>query len=488
MTLRVGSRALACAFVAACAGTMKPPGMNIPRACGGLESAACGRAEGLLAAASAFSTVRHEYILDPTSSFAPGRGLEQSGASWTALPIACAKPQGSPSASAAPRLDAQVIDFGFVGVSIDSVLVSADADISAYFSAGAAGGSHRVRLVAIAFVRDLDPQFFEATDEVSLSGQACACRSATHFVGAVKMGGMLAYETTVSEGEVHAKALDFVKAKIAARTASVTETRVGGLEVTGLDEPGDPASASGARKPLSFRVSQPVPIAYAVYPVADVCKLGFPAPDVSPALVDFGDTPYGRESTRLLHVVNRAPFELRATVGARVVDVGARASADVPVSWAPQGDVDGCDPQQRDETLVFAPKQAGAPVTPAQQSVRLVETVRSGKARTTRMERVDTGERRSPDYAATARDWTCPPDYAVAGCRTQSEACGGVVGGCSSQSYSVSADVRGNGCHFGCKGPSSLLFGSNFCRFDAVMDCKLSCGAATPGRASTRAE
>ena len=284
-------------------------------------------------------------------------------------------------------------------------------------------------------------------------------------------------------------AVDFGKAKIAALGASVTGTRVGGLEFGGLSELLDPSARAGVHQPLSFHVAQPVPIAYAVYPVSDVCKLAFPAPEVSPSLLDFGDTPYGKESVRLLHVVNRASFDLRATVGGRVTEVGARASADVPISWAPQGDVDGCDAQRREETLVFSPRQADAPVTPGQQAVRLVETVRSGRARVMRTERVDTGERRSPDYAATARDWTCPPDYAVAGCGLAGVACGsGGTSGCSSQGYAVTADVKGNGCHFGCRGPSSWLFGSNFWRYGAVMDCKLACAGPAAERSSGQAK
>ncbi len=470
------------AFIA-CGGALKAPLPVVAASnCGSLVPEACNRARGLLSAATGFTNVRHEYILDPTSTFAPGRGVEQmSGGLWNALPIACAKPQGGPRLDGQSidfgqntKVDAQTIDFGFVGVSIDSTLVSAEADVSPFFNAGAEAGIHHVRLVAIAFVRDLDPQFFEASDEVSLSGQSCACRNATHFVGSVKLGGMLAYETTVREADVHMTALQLVKAKLSAKDATITETRVGGLEVDGLAEQ---LNGSGATKPLTFRVSNPVPVAFAAYPISDVCKFGFPAPDVTPAMVDFGDTPYGRESQRLVHVVNRANFDVRATVGRRVVDVGARASVDVPISWAPVGDATGCDSQQREETLVFAPKAEGAPVAPQQQTSRIVETIHAGKPTVVRAEHVDTGERRSPDYASTVRDWTCPPDYVVATCRTQGESCGDGALGCSSLGYFLAADTANNGCHFGCKGPTSIIAASNYCRFDAVMECKLACGS-----------
>lgn len=465
--------ALGVVLALSCSPALKQPEVLSDGGCGGLAKDACGRAKGLVAAATTFSNVKHDYILDPTSSFAPGRGLEQvSGGLWNVLPTACAKPQSDASAS---HLDAQTIDFGFVGVSIDSTLVGADVDLTPYLSLGAQAGVHHVKLVAVAFVRDNDPQFFDASEEVSLSGQACACRTATHFVGSVKMGGMLAYDTTVREGDVHATALQYIKAKLAAKDAVVTETRVGGLEVDGLDD--DPKAGAAGVKPLTFRVKNPVPVAYAAYPIGDVCKFGFPAPDVSPAMVDFGETPYGKEATHLVHVVNRAPFDVHATIGKRDLDIGARGSADVPISWMPLGETAGCEAQQRDETIVFAPKSTGAPVMPQQQSVKLALTVRTGKDKVVRAEHVDTGEKRSPDYAATKRDWTCPPDYTVAACHTQSESCGSGVG-CGGDGYVITADTKGNGCSFGCQGPTSLLTASNYCRFDAVMECKLACGSA----------
>jgi hypothetical protein len=463
-------------FFACGPGAKSPIEATTKEGCGNLGNDACSRAKGLLAAANAFSNVEHSYLLDATSSFAPGRGLAHGDTgTWTALPTACAKSPPDPG-----KVDGTKVDFAFVGVSIDSVLLSADADVSPLFSAGGSAGQHTVRLVALAFVRDLDPQFFDATDEITYAGDACACRSATHFVGAVKLGGMLAYETTIREGEVHAKALEFVKAKLSAKGAAVTETRVGGLEVEGLSNIFSDTVQETASHPLTFKVKNPVPLAYAVYPISDVCKFAFPEPEVSPTPVEFGDVGYGKEATKLLHVVNRASFPITATLGKRTVDIGAHESTDFPVSWIPNGEASGCDAQSREEDLVFVPKDPSTPAMPKKQSVRLVEHVQTGRTVQVRAEPIDTGSGRSPDYAATERDWQCPADYTVANCRSQAEKCGDGTKPCGTQGYVVSAETKENGCHFGCKGPSSLLMGSNGCKFDAVMECKLKCAAPAP--------
>lgn len=442
--------------------------------CGGLDPSACDRARGMLSAATAFSSVKHEYILDPTSSFAPGRGLErtESGA-WSATTTACAEPHAPKGAAS---IDAARIDFGFVGVAIDNVLVGADADLTPYFSAGGSASVHKVRLVAVAFVRDNDPQFFDASDEVSaVDGPAagCACGRATHYVGAVKLGGLLSYETEVRAVEVHARALDFVKARIEAGDARVTETRVGGLEVEGLAGPG-----SDVARPLSFKVTTPVPIAYAVYPIADVCKFSLPAPEVTPAPLDFGEVPYGKEGARLLHIVNRAPIDLFASYRGNLIDVGARASLDLEVRWAPDGDANGCEAQVREEAIVFTPRDTRLAVTPRQQSVRVVEHVRTGRAAMAVRVHVDTGEARAPDYRATARDLACPPDFVASGCRTENAQCADGGHACTDGGYALAAAPSGSGCRFSCSGPSSYLpLASNYCRFDAVVDCRLRCGA-----------
>jgi len=452
---------------------------NADKGCAGSAAPSCRGARALLASATAFSNVKHDYILDPTSSFAPGRGVELAdGASWRAVPTACAVAQSRKTSAPA---SGDAIDFGFVGVSVDNVLVGADADITPLLSAGGSGATHHVRLVAMAFVRDDDPQFFDASDQVSFAGTACSCARATHFVGAVKLGGMLAYEIGARAGEVHATAFALAKARLEASDASIEETRIGGLEVEGLEEAlgAEGAGAKGAPaepKPLRFHVKNPVPVAYAVYPMSDVCRFALPVPDVTPLPVDFGVVPYDKDGARLVHVVNRAAIDLVATVGggARPFDIPARGSADVPLTWRPMGDEPGCDAQTREETLVFAPKDTSAPAVPRQQSVRLVESVRSGHGDVRRSERVDTGEGRLIDYATTVRDWTCPKDHVLAGCRAEHAECADARHDCS-QDFALTAREDANGCHFGCAGPRGIL-SKTYCRFDAVMDCRLRCG------------
>jgi hypothetical protein len=438
--------------------------------CGALGAVECTRARGLIAAAGTFSDVKHDYILDPTASFSPGRGIERTASGlWSAVPSACAQ---ADAAAPAAKVDAQTIDFGFVGVAVDTTLVSADADLTPFLGAGGEASTHKIRLVAIAFARDLDPQFFDASPNVTYGAEGCACGRATHFIGAVKVGGMLSFETEVRAGEVHARAIDFVRARLADSHASVTETRVGGLEVEGLEA----ALAGGVSRPLTFKVASPVPLAYAVYPIADVCRFALPAPDVSPTPMDFGDAAYGKESTRLLHVVNRASIDLHAVLGARTFAVPARGSLDVPLTWAPEGDAPGCEAQTREETVLFVPQDPAAPVTPKQQTARVVEQVRTGRPAVARTEHIDTGESRRPTYAATSRDWTCPPDFTVSACRVEQPQCADTTRTCTSDGYGVVAAQVGNGCHFACSGPNAIL-SAQFCRFDATMECRLRCGS-----------
>ncbi len=438
-------------------------------ACAGLEGAACGRAKSLLDAASAFGNVRHEIMLDPTSAMVPGRGVQRADAgSFTVLPTQCASeraPRGD-----GMRVDASTIDFSYVGVAIDQALISADADLMPWLSASSEVTEHTISLVAIAFVRELDPQFFAASPEVTFGGESCSCGRATHFIGSVKMGGLIAYEMRVRSAELRGHALDFVRARIAAGDVRITQTVVGGLEIDGLHD-----AAAGPREPLGFRVKTPVPIAYAVYPLGDVCKFAFPAPEVSPETLDFGDVPDGQEASRLVHVVNRAAIDLRTTVGDRTFSLPALGSADIPLSWRATAPTAGCQAQTREDTLLFHPSDETAPVTPKMQSVRIVSHVRTGKADFKRHEHVDSGSGRKPDYASTHREFTCPPDYVVASCRTTNAQCGD--GQCATDGYAVNAEPAPNGCRFGCKGPESLLPGlsPHFCRFDAVMECRLRC-------------
>lgn len=473
---RLTSLALAGAWLLAACPAVKAPIEPAPKeaptppSCGGLAKDECGRAEGLLRAANAFGNVRHEYLLDPSSAIVPGRGVAKSDdGAYSVLPTRCAEERAS--AAGAPRVDASTVDFSYVGVAVDQRLVSADAELAPLLSAGAEGSEKKISLLALAFVRDLDPQFFAASSDVSYAGSACACGRATHFVGSVKMGGVLAYEMRVRAGEVRGRALDFIKARLAAGDARITQTSVGGLEVDGLD-----ASLAGAHeKPLAFRVKNPVPVAYAIYPLADVCKFAFPAPEVSPEVVELGDVPYGREGMRILHVVNRASIDLRASIGERTFAIPALGSADVPFVWTPSGQGLGCEVQTREDTLSFWPRDESAPVVPKTQSVKVTARVRTGKPTFQRHEHVDTGVHSKPDYAATKREWTCPPDYALASCRTEKSECSD--GRCASDGYAVNAEPTENGCRFGCTGPEGFLPGisSNYCRFDAVMECRLRC-------------
>ena len=443
--------------------------------CGGLHAEACARARGMLAAASGATNVRHEYILDPTSSFAAGRGLSRGDDGlWSAIPTACAKPHdGGP----AHPVDATTIDVGFVGVAVDGTMLSADVDLGPYFSAGGSAGVHTLRLVAIAFVRDLDPQFFDASDDVTYAGDsACACGRASHFVGAVKMGGMLSYDVEVRAAEAHGRAFALLSASLAAHDARVRESRVGGLEVDGLDQFMDASGPPKSAHPLRFKVANPVPLAYAVYPLADVCKFALPEPQVTPDPVDFGDVAYGREASRLLHVVNRAAIDVVASYHGASFPIPARGSLDIPATWTPEGDGVGCEGVAREETILFEPADAKVPVTPKQQAVRVVERARAGRGTTVERRHADTGAHRSPDYKAAGFDSACPPDYAVSSCRTENAQCGDSGGGaCRGEGYALTAVQSGNGCRFGCTGPTSLIMPSNFCRFDGVTECRLRC-------------
>jgi len=446
--------------------------------CGGLESSSCHKAEGMVKAASGFGNVRHEYLIDPASAMEPGRCVtrNEQGA-YEILPARCAEGKAAPAAASG---EAGKVDFTYVGISVDHHLVSADADLVPWASVGASAAEKKISLVAMAFVRDQDPQFFAASAEVAFDGKQCAQGRATHFVGAVKVGGMLAYEMRVRGAELRGGALSFFKARLAAGDKRITQTVVGGLEVEGLEGvTGTPATpeqgAAGADKPLTFRVKNPVPVAYAVYPLADVCKFAFPAPEVSPELVEFGDVPSGQAGQRLLHVVNRANLDVRADLGTQSFSIPAQGSLDVPVSWTPTGGGLGCERQERQETLIFTPKDGSAPVLPKTQSVRITERVRTGKETFTRQEHVDTGVFTRPDYAQATRQWECPADYALRSCRTESLQCGDAS--CTEKGYAVNASPEGNGCKFTCNGPKGLIPGlsSYFCRFDAVMECALRC-------------
>ena len=445
------------------------------KTCGGLEGQACHKAEGMIKAASGFGNVHHEYLIDPASAIVPGRCVARSKeGAYDVLPNKCAE-----GAAPSKDVDANTVDFTYVGIAVDQHLVSADADLVPWASVGASAAEKKISLVAMAFVRDKDPQFFSASGEVAFDGTQCTQGRATHFVGATKVGGMLAYEMHVRGAELRGGALSFFKARLAAGDKRITQTVIGGLEVEGLEAVTATTtaeqSADAAAKPLTFKVKNPVPVAYAVYPLADVCKFAFPAPEVSPELVEFGDVPYGQPGQRLLHVVNRANLDVRATLGAQTYAIPAQGSLDLPIAWTPEGAGLGCERQERQETLVFSPKDGAAPVSPKTQSVRITERVRTGKPGFTRKEHVDTGVFTRPDYAQATRQWECPADYTMQSCRTENLQCGDAS--CTEKGYAVNASPEGNGCKYTCSGPKGIIPGlsSYFCRFDAVMDCALRC-------------
>lgn len=451
----------------ACPGPKVPglePGPTTPGACSGLSPEGCQRVQGLLSAAQAFSNTKRELLLDPSSNLEPGRGVSKEGR-YRVLPKACAKPRKAEART--PELDAGTVDFSYIGLAVDDTMVGLDEELTPYFSGGIEASKKKLRVVAMAFVRDKDPQFFEASDDVSFERESCACGPATHFVGSVKYGGMLSFDLDVTAAEVHGRAVSVFKAKIGERETRTTQAQVGGLEIEGLDA----YLAGKGERPLSFRVKNPVPVAYALYPIADVCRFSFPVPDVSPTVLDFGDVPYGAEAQRLLHVVNRAPFDLYAHFAGGSYAVPALGSLDVPVAFRPQGERLGCESQSRQEPIVFSPRDAQAPVVPREHSVPVLERVRTGRATHEQRERVDSGEARKPNYASTVREWNCPAEYAVEDCRVDAPAC--AQASCSGYQFPV--ERTANGCRFRCQGPESVLFGGNACRFEAVMKCRLRC-------------
>ena len=101
-----------------------PKAPVLPDTVGKTCAAECEGADKLLAAAKGFSNVAHDFVLDPTSSLAPGRGIEKrEGGAYAITPTECAEPK----ARAGTALDAQKVDFAYVGVAVDGALVSADA-------------------------------------------------------------------------------------------------------------------------------------------------------------------------------------------------------------------------------------------------------------------------------------------------------------------------------------------------------------------------
>ncbi|WP_437937512.1 hypothetical protein [Sorangium sp. So ce341] len=480
------------------------PGAAVLPACKG---SGCSQAGALLEAARAFSDVRHDYLLDTSSAMVPGRGLSRSAAGvFSPVGVACAQPKAAtpapavagataaPGATSAPGATAsaaaqggpapgegeRAIDFRYVGIAVDSVLVGADVDLPAYFSAGGTLDRRRLRLVAMALVADEDPQFFDPTESVvPAPGGGCACGRATHFIGAVKRGAMVAYETDVTAGEAHGTAIGLFKARIEAGDRRVTMTSVGELAIEGVE--GAPvAGAKGGGQAfgaLRLEVKKAVPLAYAIYPVADVCRFSLAEPEITPQPVDLGVVPYGATGTAQALITNRAQVDIRVTHGERTVEVPAHGSAELTFSWAPEGATAGCERQTRRDTFVVQPKDAASPVVPRERAVVVPLQVTTGMPTFSKHEPIATETGRSPDYGRASVDWTCPAGYVVDQCEPQLSSCLSSTGSCNAEGYRLTAEATadGRGCAFRCTGPSSSIWGDHGCAYTAAMVCRLGC-------------
>jgi hypothetical protein len=415
--------------------------------CASLDAPACDRARALVLAASTYADEAHDLILaSPSAPFEPGAALARAKDGWQLLPSACAR-----AVAGSPALDVSDVTYAFVGVAVDATLVSADADVGPLL-ARPSRGSHDVRLVALAFVGDRAPGTFRRGEAlVETAGGACTCDEATHFAGATKYGAMLSYAFTSPRDDTHVRALDLVRSALGDARVVVRESRAGAMTIDGLARflAGDPGI------PLTFRITEAAPIAYAAAPIDELCD--FPAPEISPSPLDFGVAGYGTEVTRAVHVVNRAAVELRAILGASTYVLPASGSIDLPLRWTPEGDAPECETQTRDETIPFFRVGGATPRTS-----RVLETIRTGRSSAERTERVVPSPPKL-DLASTTRDWTCPRGYVRTTCRADNTNGGDVV-----------AEPQGEtACHFACRGAGSA--GPAHCQFDAVMACALRC-------------
>ena len=193
---------------------------------------------------------------------------------------------------------------------------------------------------------------------------------------------MISYSFASPRAEPHVRALDFVSAALGDPRRRVRESRLGSMTIDGLSR----LLQGEAAVPLTFHVTDPRPIAYAVSPIAELCD--FPAPEVSPSPLDFGVAPYGTLAQRSVHVVNRAPVDLQAILGAITVVVPASGAIDIPLRWTPDGDAPGCETQTRDEAIPFL--RAGGSTA---RTARVLETIRTGRPTVERTERVELGSR-----------------------------------------------------------------------------------------------
>jgi hypothetical protein len=250
--------------------------------------------------------------------------------------------------------------------------------------------------------------------------------------------------------------------------ASVRETRIGDLALDGLGR--------GHSITFAIRALAPSPIAHDAIPVADLCASALATPTVVPAPVDFGETPYGHTSRRVARISNDGDVPMRALRGTETIAIPARSAVDVSLEWKPEGDALGCETQTRDETLVFL-RDVPDGISPSpvhEQSAVIHERVRTGRETITDTDRIDTAGRHEPDFEkATSHDVACPPDFVVTSCKADKRVCSDVAHDCSGDGYAAVASIKGNGCHFACKGPAADPRAT--CRFDAVTECRLAC-------------
>ncbi len=446
----VAACALACA---ACPREAAPPPDDASLACASLDARACGVARGLLAASREYADAPHAFLLASRAT-RPGVGVARTSRGDRFVDRACARVDEGASRAAA------AIDYAFVGMAIDATLVSADADVAPLLSDG---GEHDVRLVAIALVRETAPlAAIHAGPGLDATSIACACGDATHVVGEARWGALVSYDARAPRVSRATRAVDLVRRVLVDPELRVRETRVGVLEVP-RDDAFAPYLAGRATRPLPFRVKQAEPVAYALRSLDEACPNAFPAPEVAPSPIDFGAVAYGVAATREVRVTSRAPFDVDAVVGARTVRVPARGAVDLPLTWAPDGDAWSCETQTRDEAIRFVPSDPSLHVVPAEQTARVLETIRTGRASVARAEPVvpDPG---APHDAPTRADWQCPPDFAVAACRVERAACAG------RPCVEVTSRPEQDGCRFVCRGERGAA-----CRFDAAMECRLRC-------------
>jgi hypothetical protein len=415
--------------------------------------------------APTYADERHDFLLTAGTPIPPGAGLRRSAEGWRRSGVTCARASVEEGAKTrAARFDLSAVPYAFVGLAVDSALVSADADLAPLLGVDGPA-THQVRLVAVAFARDLAPPAFRATPSLVASsrGDTCACGDATHFAASTKVGALLSYDFQAPRSDAHVRALDFVRAALGAPRLAVHETRLGGLALEGLDR-----ALAGTPEPLLFHLTRAVPLALEATSLTELCD--FPAPEISPSPLDFGVAPYGTEARRTVHVVNRSPVDLQALLGASTFALPARGAIDLPLHWTPDGDAPGCETQTRDEIIPFL--RAGrdpsrTTVSPLPRTARVLETVRTGRPSVERVEPITiaSGHAEPP----SANDWTCPKDFVRASCSATRLDCGD-GGLCDQPAENVQVELRGaNVCHFSCRDPG------NHCRFTARMTCAIRC-------------